>query len=246
MDERASMRIEISNKATVENPVPAVSDWVMDYFTIKNPVWVENNRGGQWNGWTDRYLKYFSVSGDSITFPRGHARRFLLFCRDKNISCPFEDSRRILPEVDFTFHGELRPYQDEAARAVLRRDFCVLSASTGSRKTITALSAIAERKQPALIVVHTKELLKQWIDRIETFLGIPVMEIGQIGGGKWKIGKKVTVALLRTLYGCAEEVAPHVGHLIVDECHRTPSRTFTEAVTAFDARYMLGLSCHTL
>ncbi|MEJ2477892.1 MAG: helicase-related protein, partial [Desulfobacterales bacterium] len=31
-------------------------------------------------------------------------------------------------------------------------------------------------------------------------------------------------------------------HLIVDECHRTPSRTFTDAVTEFDARYMLGLS----
>lgn len=33
-----------------------------------------------------------------------------------------------------------------------------------------------------------------------------------------------------------------VGYLIVDECHRTPSRTFTEAVTAFDSKYMLGLS----
>jgi len=30
--------------------------------------------------------------------------------------------------------------------------------------------------------------------------------------------------------------------LIVDECHRTPSRTFTEAVSDFDSRYMLGLS----
>jgi len=37
-------------------------------------------------------------------------------------------------------------------------------------------------------------------------------------------------------------VAPHIGFLIVDECHRAPARTFTEAVTAFDCRYMLGLS----
>ena len=34
----------------------------------------------------------------------------------------------------------------------------------------------------------------------------------------------------------------YIGHLIVDECHRAPSRTFTEAVTAFDSKYMLGLS----
>jgi superfamily II DNA or RNA helicase len=32
------------------------------------------------------------------------------------------------------------------------------------------------------------------------------------------------------------------GCLVVDECHRTPSRTFTDAVTGFDCRYMLGLS----
>ncbi|MDJ0820002.1 MAG: helicase-related protein, partial [Desulfobacterales bacterium] len=32
------------------------------------------------------------------------------------------------------------------------------------------------------------------------------------------------------------------GFLIVDECHRCPSRIFTEAVTGFDSRYMLGLS----
>jgi superfamily II DNA or RNA helicase len=39
-----------------------------------------------------------------------------------------------------------------------------------------------------------------------------------------------------------EDVAEHIGFLVVDECHRCPSRTFTEAVTGFDARYMLGLS----
>jgi superfamily II DNA or RNA helicase len=33
-----------------------------------------------------------------------------------------------------------------------------------------------------------------------------------------------------------------VGHLVVDECHRIPSRCFTDAVTEFDSRYMLGLS----
>jgi superfamily II DNA or RNA helicase len=30
--------------------------------------------------------------------------------------------------------------------------------------------------------------------------------------------------------------------LIVDECHRTPARTFTEAVSAFDCKFITGLS----
>ena len=105
-----------------------------------------------------------------------------------------------------------------------------------------ALYVIAERNQSALIVVHAKELLNQWLDRIETFLKIPKDEIGIIGNGKKNIGHKVTVALVQSLYKCAEEVSQSIGHLIVDECHRTPSRTFTEAVTAFDSKFSLGLS----
>jgi len=37
-------------------------------------------------------------------------------------------------------------------------------------------------------------------------------------------------------------LASQVGHLVVDERHRAPSMTFTEAVSAFDCRYMTGLS----
>jgi superfamily II DNA or RNA helicase len=48
--------------------------------------------------------------------------------------------------------------------------------------------------------------------------------------------------LVQSLYKCAEEVSQYIGFLIVDECHRAPSRTFTEAVTAFDSKCMTGLS----
>jgi superfamily II DNA or RNA helicase len=66
--------------------------------------------------------------------------------------------------------------------------------------------------------------------------------VGRIGGGKQIVGDKITVALVQSLYKCAPEVAPFIGNLIVDEAHRCLSRTFTEAVTAFDCRFMLGLS----
>jgi superfamily II DNA or RNA helicase len=101
---------------------------------------------------------------------------------------------------------------------------------------------IAERRQPCLIIVHNKELLNQWIERIETFLNIPRAETGVIGNGKMKIGGKITVGIINSIYPIAESLKRHFGHIIVDECHRCPSRTFTEAVTAFDSRFMLGLS----
>jgi superfamily II DNA or RNA helicase len=41
--------------------------------------------------------------------------------------------------------------------------------------------------------VHNRELLEQWINRIETFLAIPPHEVGIIGGGKRRIGDRITV-----------------------------------------------------
>jgi superfamily II DNA or RNA helicase len=58
------------------------------------------------------------------------------------------------------------------------------------------LDLIAIRRQPALVAVHTLELLEQWVERIGTFLGIPASEVGVIGNGKKRIGDKVTVALV--------------------------------------------------
>lgn len=82
----------------------------------------------------------------------------------------------------------------------------------------------------------------QWCDRIESFLGIPKDEIGLIGARKKTIGDRITIALIQSLYKCADEIKDHVGFLIVDEAHRAPSRTFSEAVAAFDSRFQLGLS----
>jgi superfamily II DNA or RNA helicase len=125
---------------------------------------------------------------------------------------------------------------------MLAKEFGTLSAPTGAGKTVMALSMIARRAQPSLVVVHTKDLARQWMSRIETFLRIPESAIGLIGAGKERIGDRITVALVQSLYSRAEDIRSRVGHLVVDECHRIPSRCFTEAVAEFDARYMLGLS----
>jgi len=197
----------------------------------------------RWVGNIPEFLEYYEEARDgALIIPRGFCRQMIILCRRHGISYKITDQRRLFFEVAFTFKGKLKPFQEEAVSALLKRDFGTLSAPTASGKTVMALSIIADRKQPALIVVHTKELLSQWIDRIEFFLGIPANEVGIIGGGKKKIGEKITVALVQSLYKCAEEVSPHIGHLIVDECHRAPSRTFSEAVTAFDSKFILGLS----
>ena len=60
-----------------------------------------------------------------------------------------------------------------------------------------ALQIIANKKQPALIIVHRKQIMDQWMEQIEAFLGIPQKDIGRMGQGRAKEGKGVTVAMIQ-------------------------------------------------
>ncbi len=237
------LNIFLRNNLRLTGIPPQLYDLLTQRLKFPNPKYLENARMGRWNRGVPKELRfYYRLRGGGLEIPRGFIRQLITTCRRLDIDYTVEDRRRSLPPVDYAFSGQLRPFQQQAVQHMLRKEFGTLNSPTGSGKTVMALYILAQRKQPALIIVHTADLARQWSERIETFLNIPVKEIGRIGGGKKKIGEKITVALVQSLYKCAETVAPQVGHLIVDECHRTPSRTFTDAVTEFDARYMLGLS----
>jgi superfamily II DNA or RNA helicase len=219
----------------------SIRDEIKRRLTLDNPAFQSALHMGRWTGGMEQTLKFYGQQGTgSLIVPRGFTGQAIRLLG----KTPYTiiDRRRSLPAVAFQFTGILKDFQKRAVADILRKDQSVLQSATGSGKTVMALAVIAERKQPTLIVVHTRELLNQWVDRIQTFLGIPKAEIGVIGGGKCVIGDRVTVAIINSLYPIADEIKDHFGFLLVDECHRTPSRTFTEAVKAFDCRYMLGLS----
>lgn len=236
------MRAIISNQITIQDIPPSFGRELTERLTLLNPVWTDNQKMKRWNGRTEQFLKFYRWTNQGLAIPRGFITQLQEMARREGLSLDCDDRTRELPEVDFQFNGQLRDYQAQAISKIRPWRFTTLEAPTGSGKTIIALANIAERKQPALIIVHTKELLNQWIDRIHSFLGIPGEELGVIGAGKKRIGGRITVAMVQSLYKCAHEVSPLIGFLICDEAHRAPSRTFTEAVSTFDSRYMLGLS----
>ena len=237
------LNITIKNNLRLSGIPHVLKETLIEKLQFPNPKWIENHRMGRWNRGVPRELRFYDkIRGGGLWIPRGYIRQLISLCRRNQINYRINDQRRSLPSVDFLFKGQLRPFQQEAVNRMLTKEFGTLSSPTGSGKTIMALHIVAQRRQPALIVMHTKDLVHQWIARIQNFLSIAEEDIGLIGDGKMVIGKKITVALVQSLYKCAEKVSPHIGNLIVDECHRIPSRTFTDAVTEFDSRYMLGLS----
>jgi superfamily II DNA or RNA helicase len=211
---------------------------------MENPVWVENEKRNRFNGKTPPKLRF--ISEDSKTIPRGFLRelRKMLIeaqipyrIRRNNISYP------ISIESLISFDG--KPHQTIAISKVLKRKAGVLEAPTGSGKTVMAIETICQRKERTLIVVHTKELLYQWRDRLLQFTNLREDEIGLLGDGKKKSGK-VTVGIINTLRSLTKKSPKYFnksfGYVIVDECHRIPSNTFSKFIVDLDTKYMLGLS----
>lgn len=211
-----------------------------DKLTIDNPQYLAAKKYGRWVGKKLKpTLTYYEIVPHGIRFPRGFVNQAILICRESHQADPeIVDMRRSLDEVDFSFVGALRPYQQEAVELVCKRSFGVLEAGTGSGKTIMALHVIAKRRQPTLVIVHTKELLYQWRDRAEQFLQC---DVGLVGDGKFKLAS-LTIAIVNTARKRVEELVPRFGHLIVDECHRVPAGLFTDVVSRFDSAFLLGLS----
>jgi superfamily II DNA or RNA helicase len=209
-------------------------------LTLPNPKYQSAQKYGRWIGKTlPQYLYFFTETKAGLLMPRGFAREVVLQCLDILGRKPeIIDQRLLLPEQDFTFHGQLRDYQDEAVAAVLARDFGVLEAGTGSGKTVMALKVITERQQPTIILVHTKELMYQWAERVGEFLNV---EVGLVGDGKLEV-RPITVAIVNSARNQLAMLSASFGHVVVDECHRVPATLFTDVVTGFAAKYSLGLS----
>lgn len=209
-------------------------------LTIDNPKYQAAKQFGRWIGKKLKpQLYFFEEEEGAIVFPRGFANQAVRLCRKIVGQNPeLVDNRSQQSDIACSFQGSLRPYQQEAVDAVVQHSFGVLEAGTGSGKTIMALAVIARRKQPTLIVVHSKELMYQWQQRIADFLGI---EAGLAGDGRLEL-KPVTVAIVNTAKKHLQTLPALFGQIVVDECHRVPASLFTEVVAAFDCRYMLGLS----
>ena len=179
-----------------------------------------------------------------IGLPRGcldDVRQLLAGLRINSI---VRDERNPGRSVELMFAGELRPEQQAAAEAMLAHDTGVLAATTAFGKTVIAAWLIARRGVNTLVLVHRRQLLEQWIERLSTFLNVAPAFIGRIGGGRRKPGGLVDVALIQSLVrkGVVDDRVGEYGHLIVDECHHLSAHSFEQVARRAKARFVAGLS----
>jgi len=177
-----------------------------------------------------------------IGIPRGCLEEVRRLLSDLDIGVTIQDERYEGTPLEVEFQGELRPEQEAAAQAMLTHDTGVLSATTAFGKTVIAAWLIARRGVNTLILVHRRQLLEQWVERLSSFLNLSPKAIGRIGGGRKKATGSLDVAIIQSLVrkGIVKECVREYGHVIVDECHHLSAWSFEQVARQARAKYVAG------
>ena len=179
-----------------------------------------------------------------IALPRGCLDAALELLEAHGIEPRLRDERTDGQPLDVTFHGELTPQQHDAAEAILAHDNGVLCAATAFGKTVVGAWLVAARRVNTLVLVHRRQLMDQWLERLAAFLDAPPAAIGAIGGGRARPTGAVDVAVIQSLNrkGVVADLVADYGQVIVDECHHLSAFSFEQVLRQVRARYVVGLT----
>ena len=162
--------------------------------------------------------------------------------------CPIEgvgaEDRRVRPIAERHAQAvEPRAYQAQALRAWADAGGeGVVEAPCGAGKTVIGMSAIVRCPTPALVLVHTGDLVAQWAGVAEQW-GVPA-EVCAEGSGL-KVGRLVIATIQgvsRLPFADVQEWGKGFGLVVTDECHHVPADTWSRTLYALPGRWRLGLT----
>ena len=244
-------------------PLNQLSSKVLNHFrriaSFRNPEFYSKQALRLSTYQTPRVISCADLTEEFLALPRGCEDAVTTLLKEKNVAYRFEDKTNYGRPISVHFNGELRKNQQEAVNTLAVNNTGVLSATTAFGKTVAAIGLIAEHSVNTLILVHTKALLDQWVQRIEQFLTID--EVLELEEGKRKRKKRLSpIGTLSStgnkLHGIIDialmqscmtdgEVKPFVkdyGLVIADECHHVSAVSFEQILKAVNARYVYGLT----
>jgi superfamily II DNA or RNA helicase/very-short-patch-repair endonuclease len=241
-----SLEVVLANQIYVakEGLVPALRNRLLRLAAFQNPEFYKAQAMRLPTYDKPRIVGCAEDHPNHIGLPRGCFDDLLELLSDLKVTPVVRDERPPGLPLRATFRGELRPEQRTAADAMLAHETGVLSATTAFGKTIIAAWLIAQRGVNTLVLVHRRQLLDQWVERLSAFLDLPDAGIGQIGGGRNRANGLLDVALIQSLgrKGVVDDRVAGYGQLIVDECHHLSAFSFEQVARRAKARFVAGLS----
>lgn len=190
--------------------------------------------------------KIMPINGEqTLVLPRGAKDKVFNFFNDQNIPFRYLDKTIKHEQIDIRLKNTtiLEEQQYNLINTLTKEMSGLYVLPCGGGKTIAALGLIAELKQPSLIIVHEHRLRSQWFNEIKDRLE-GNFTLGRMDGDK-KIDGDVVIGLVQTLYNIMDttpEYFDKFGFIIVDECHRVPTKTFLNVLNNTKAHYRYGIT----
>lgn len=143
---------------------------------------------------------------------------------------------------------------------MLQYDTGILSAATAFGKTAVGAYLIAQRKVNALVLVHTSEIMQNWVEDLTKFLQINetppdyitpkgrhkkrTSTIGTLYGGHNSLTGILDVAMVFSLgkHGEISTLVKDYGLVLMDECHHAGAANAEQVLSAVSAAYVYGLT----
>lgn len=156
--------------------------------------------------------------------------------------------------IDFEVRAQramqLRPYQEEAVRAVLGalRDnpSTLLVLPTGCGKTITFAEItrrVVVNNARVLILAHRGELLTQAADKIQQYAGSKIRCQVEQAGERASLKSDVVCASVQSMVGrLSRWPSDHFKIVIIDEAHHATATTYRKILAHFSGARVLGVT----
>ena len=218
--------------------------YLKEELNFLNTEYLTKKRLGMSLYQVQKYFRLIDESDKAISLPRGFLSRLLKFLYENDIRYGISFVTPKLSNCKFKSHIKLTDQQKQIVTAAMAERQGVIVAPPGSGKTMIGMELIARHQKPTLVLVHRKQLLDQWVERIQTYLNVPKAHIGRFSSAKKSTGKEITVGLLQSFARAKDlnELRDKFGTIIVDECHHIPAKTFRNVIAHLNPEYLYGLT----
>ncbi|MFA6695044.1 MAG: DEAD/DEAH box helicase [Sphaerochaeta sp.] len=146
--------------------------------------------------------------------------------------------------IEWTSDKTLYDYQEKAAEITYLNNGGTISLPTGAGKSLIGLRLIYAFDHRTLILVNSRELMKQWRGLVNENLGI---DPGMVGGGFKENWDDITVASIQTISSRLKKrkmasIDLNYPVLLLDECHHTPANDAYTVAMMYNSPVRIGLT----
>lgn len=158
-------------------------------------------------------------------------------------SCPPMPEHEFLVKLDDISKSKNFEGQSAAVEAMLAQEQGLVVRMPGSGKSQIVLAFTARCKTRVLVIVHTRDLMNQWVTYAKR--AVPTLDVGTIQGKNYHVGQ-LTIATVQTLRDFVDYTDlkwwRQFGAVVCDETHHAPATSWETILNASTARYRFGMT----